>query len=162
MDCTAESRISTVERRVTERDSRSDYARRMGELMAGATEIRGTAPLRRREELVNSAVELDGWDRARAERVHDIAAEERLNPELAFLLVRARIGVCAPPAPADAETLMEGAPDWVDPGSDADTAFEGRLRRSFRRLRGHMERASSTEDGVRSFLSEPDVSECDY
>jgi len=143
-----------------------DFARRAGELVAGAAEIRATVPERRREELVEQAEREDGWERGRAERVYDIAREERLHPELGYLLVRTGIGVPAPEpgSGADEETWVEGVPDWVAAKAplDDDGAWEGRVRRGFRRLRGRLEAAASTEEGVRAFLEEPDVGDCSY
>jgi hypothetical protein len=149
----------------SERKRSGDLARRAGELVAGAVEIRSTAPERRREELVEQAEREDGWERRLAERVYDIAREEGLHPELAYLLVRTGIGVASPEpeATADDEAKMDGVPEWVGAESlDAGELRDGRLRRGFRRLRGRLEAAGSTEEGVRAFLDEPDVGDCSY
>lgn len=126
---------------------------------------------RRREDLVTRAVEISGLTRAQAELIHDIASAEGLDPAFAFELVRSRVAVCdtqpESPAPPD-DTLIEGAPEWLAPSQvteplpTEDVVRERRLRLSFRRLRGHLERHATVESAIEAFGAEPDVGDCGY
>lgn len=132
----------------------------------------GGEPLtsRRREDLVEQAVERTYLTRAHAELIYDIAADEGLEPAFAFELVRSGVAVCEPPRgrvpPRD--TSVEGAPEWIAPAAVSeplpteDLVRERRMRSSFRRLRGHLERCETPEDAIEAFCAEPDVSDCGY
>jgi hypothetical protein len=127
---------------------------------------------RRREEVVSGAVRRMGLARVHAELIHDVAEEEGLEPIFAFELVRSGIAVCgavpATPAPPDDTRVVEGTPEWVAPPDPAETRptveliRERRLRMSFRRLRGHLERVDSAEAAIAGFVAEPDVGDCGY
>lgn len=130
-------------------------------------ELGGAA--RRREELVSAAVAEGELTRLQAERVHDIAAEEGLEPAFAFELVRSRVAVCdpLPHAPTPDDTLVEGAPEWIalagaEPVLSTELVSERRMRMSFRRLRGCLERCPTAEEGLAAFVSQPDVDDCGY
>lgn len=125
---------------------------------------------RRREDLVEQAAERTRLTRAHAELVYDIAAEEGLEPAFAFELVRSGVAVCeAPSGPVPPrDTKIEGAPEWIapaavsEPVATEDVVRERRMRSSFRRLRGHLERCATPEEAIVAFCAEPDVGECGY
>jgi hypothetical protein len=141
------------------------------ELLAAGAE-KNAAATRRRAELVDWAVEEAGIARAHAMTIYDTAEEEGLVPAFAFELVLSRVAVCrgprldAPVPPAD--TSVEGAPEWitpaevVEPRATESLVREWRMRTSFRRLRGHLERCGSPEEAIDAFCAEPDVGECGY
>lgn len=140
-------------------------------LLATSAAVEAAAASRRREDLVRRAVAHGDLGRAEAERIHDIAREEGLEPGFAFELVRSRVAVCdAPPdVPVPPEgTSVEGVPEWIAPSAVSEplpteaVVRERRLRLSFRRLRGHLERSGTAEEAMLSFLAEPDVGECGY
>ena len=138
---------------------------------APAIDMERAAASRRREDLVRRAVAQGDFGRAQAERIHDVAREEGLEPAFAFELVRSRVAVCdAPPdVPVPPEgTSLAGVPEWIAPSAVSEplpteaVVRERRLRLSFRRLRGHLERSGTAEEAILSFLAEPDVGECGY
>lgn len=140
-------------------------------LLATSSAGEVSAASRRREDVVRRAVAQGDLGRADAERIHDIAREEGLEPAFAFELVRSRVAVCdAPPdAPVPPEgTSLDGVPEWIAPSAVSEplpteaVVRERRLRLSFRRLRGHLERSGTAEEAILSFLAEPDVGECGY
>lgn len=118
---------------------------------------------RRRIELVEDAVRSAGVERELAEEVYDIAREEGVEPAFAFELVRCGVAVCGPEEMPEAEAISTGRPPWLEPPVPGEEAArERRLRNSFRRLRGLLERHGSPEEALVEFAREPDVEECDY
>lgn len=132
----------------------------------------GAEPLtsRRREDLVEQAVERTRLTRAYAELIYDIAADEDLEPAFAFELVRSGVAVCEPPRGGvpPRGTQVEGAPEWIAPAAVSEPlpteelVRERRMRSSFRRLRGHLERCPTPEEAIDAFCGEPDVGDCGY
>lgn len=119
---------------------------------------------RRRIELVERAVD-EGWiDAEDAGEVYDVAWDEGLEPAFAFELVRCGIAVCEPEAePPEAPELLKGQPEWLEaPVPAGEAVRERRLRMSFRRLRGLLERCPSPEEALVAFAWEPDVDTCGY
>lgn len=117
-------------------------------------------------------VDRDALSRLHAELVYDIAVEEGLDPVFAFELVASDIAVCdAPPAEDEdnaRETIVEALPEWISPAgvseplATEDVVRERRLRVSFRRLRGELERWPTAEEAIAAFASAPDVGDCGY
>lgn len=170
------SRWSKVEpgglRQVVERfrDRHPEPGRRGQLLLRTGRSDSGTAA-RRRQELVTRAVDEDEIPRVLAELIYEIAVEEGLEPAFAYELVYSGIAVCGPPpaAPVPPEdTSIEGAPEWIAPGllsephPTEDLVRERRLRLSFRRLRGCLERTELLEMALDDFLADPDVGDCGY
>jgi len=127
-----------------------------------ARELGTEIPERRHEQLVEWAESELGLDRSYAEQVYALAQEERLEPVLAFELVRAGVGVREleqPEQDMDEEASQQTPPDWV--AEDAveldDVALERRLRASFRRLRSHLESSDTPVEAVEAFLADADV-----
>ncbi|MEX1182303.1 MAG: hypothetical protein WEF86_03650 [Gemmatimonadota bacterium] len=127
--------------------------------VAGLT---GAAVERRHEALMEWAETELQLDRGYAEQVYTLAEEEELEPVYGFLLIRCGIGVTElePPDGRDEEESSQQAPPgWV--GQETveldNVGLERRLRSSFRRMRGHLERAATSREAVASFLAEPDV-----
>lgn len=126
---------------------------------------------RRREDMIGRTVDQTGMNRLHAELIFDIAVDEGLDPAFAFELVRSGVAVCdAPrdaPVPVD-DTLLEGAPEWIAPEAVSeplpteDLVRERRMRTSFRRLHGHLERCATPEEAIEAFCAEPDVGVCGY
>lgn len=126
---------------------------------------------RRREELVRERVDHAALSRLHAEMIYDIAVEEGLDPVFAFELVASGVAVCdAPQGDGDAvqETIVEATPEWIsptgvsEPVATEDVVRERRLRVSFRRLRGELERWPTAEEAIAAFANEPDVGDCGY
>ena len=97
-----------------------------------------------------------------AEMMYDVAAEEGLDPVLAYELVRSGLGV-APPAGGVANAADQPAsdkyyPTWLLPASPTDDVLRERmLRLSFRRLRSLLEVHADPAEAFRLYAREPDV-----
>jgi hypothetical protein len=132
-------------------------------LRDGVDALTGDAATERRHEALMEWAEGElGLDRGWAEDVYALAEEVELEPVYAFLLVRCGVGVTElepPEQDPDEEAVQQDPPEWV--GADAvelqDLALERRLRGTFRRMRGHLERAASPAAAVEALLAEPDV-----
>lgn len=115
----------------------------------------------RRDEIRDDARRV-GMPLELAERLHEVALEEGLDPGLAFDLVRSGLGVAPPEggvsnAP-DAPTTDPYLPEWFFPALPPDDLLRERmLRVSFRRLRALLEQHDDLEDAFRAFVDEPDV-----
>ncbi|HEX7051684.1 MAG TPA: hypothetical protein VF188_15880 [Longimicrobiales bacterium] len=119
---------------------------------------------RRRIELIERAVH-EGWISAEeAAEVYDVAREEGLEPAFAFELVRCGVAVCEPEeVPPEAPEVLKGQPEWLEsPVRPGAAVRERRLRMSFRRLRGLLERYGTPEEALTAFAQEPDVDTCGY
>jgi hypothetical protein len=132
-------------------------------LRDGAGALTGDAATERRHEALMEWAEGElGLDRGWAEDVYALAEEVELEPVYAFLLVRCGVGVTElepPEQDPDEEAVQQDPPEWV--GADAvefeDLALERRLRGTFRRMRGHLERETSPAAAVEALLAEPDI-----
>jgi hypothetical protein len=97
-----------------------------------------------------------------AEMMYDVAAEEGLDPVLAYELVCSGLGV-APPAGGVANASDQPAsdkyyPTWLFPASPTDDVLRERmLRVSFRRLRSLLETHADPDEAFRAYAREPDV-----
>jgi hypothetical protein len=112
---------------------------------------------RRRSELIEREVERQGMERELADLTYDLAAEEGLDPLLAFALIECGLLIrLEPPAP-EAPVVVEREPDWVHPSALVGTEQERRLRLSFRRLRSLLEESDAPESALAAFAAEPDV-----
>jgi hypothetical protein len=139
-------------------------------LRGAADHVHGEPQERRRNALIERAIERDGLPRDFAELIHDTAEEEGLEPAFAFELVRCRVGVVEldqlvyPDAGAAESVKMEGPPRELIAPEEAGfaTARERRLRTSFRRLRRHLEASGTPEEALSAFAAEPDVGRCRY
>ncbi|MGH7481671.1 MAG: hypothetical protein ACRELV_05910 [Longimicrobiales bacterium] len=120
--------------------------------------------LRRHEELVDWAVSELEVDPAFAERVYDIAREERIEPAYAFELVRCGAGIRAEVARAGAAPSLDARePSWIADSPDPESALrEWRLRVSLRRLRALMEECETPTDALVRFAEAPDVDAAGY
>jgi hypothetical protein len=120
---------------------------------------------RRRAELIERAVRDNSMDRDLAEYIYDVAHDENVEPAFAFELVFAGLAVCESEAAApDAEeTLVAGAPEWVEtpPLPAADARRERRLRASFRRFR-HLLESTDPITAASAYIEYPDVERCGY
>jgi hypothetical protein len=117
--------------------------------------------VRRRMDVVEEAQE-EGMSPELAEMMYDVAAEEGLDPALAYELVRSGLGV-APPAGGVANAADQPAsdkyyPTWLLPASPTDDVLRERmLRLSFRRLRSLLETHADPDEAFRLYAREPDV-----
>lgn len=122
---------------------------------------------RRREDLIARAVDA-GHLHEYANQMYDVAAEEGVDPAIAFEIVLSGVGVreLAPPNNDSwEETQVEAPPVWLTdnhPPPPDDAARERRIRASFRRLRSLTESSATPQEALRTFVSEPDVGEVDY
>ena len=116
---------------------------------------------RRRMDVIEEAQE-EGMSPELAEMMYDVAAEEGLDPVLAYELVRSGLGV-APPAGGVANAADQPAsdkyyPTWLLPASPTDDVLRERmLRLSFRRLRSLLEAHADPAEAFRLYAREPDV-----
>jgi len=116
---------------------------------------------RRRMDVVEEA-QGEGMSPELAEMMYDVAAEEGLDPALAYELVRSGLGV-APPAGGVANAADQPAsdkyyPTWLLPASPTDDILRERmLRVSFRRLRSLLEVHADPSEAFRLYAREPDV-----
>ena len=119
---------------------------------------------RRREELVELAVGKLSVARQSAEEIYDIAAEEGLEPAVAFELVRCGIAVCRFDGEVDDAPVVDtGNPQWLgDTPPPPEAVLERRLRATFRRMRGLLEKTESADAAFDAFVREPDVEDCGY
>lgn len=144
------------------RPREQDLRERLGRLIAAADDLCGDDE-QRRDVLVERA-ETRGVPRGLAERVYDLAVEERLPP--AYGLAVAAAGVSVQPFESGASGAGEtnsGEPDWVDPPPPpAEAALERRLRQTFRRVRSFVADTTTPGDAFRAFADEPDVEPFDY
>ncbi|MGQ0813321.1 MAG: hypothetical protein ACT4O1_02525 [Gemmatimonadota bacterium] len=119
----------------------------------------------RREELVARALAA-GHSREYADRIYDVATEERVDPAVAFELVLSGVGVrqLGPAAPDNwKQAQVEAQPAWIErPPAAGDAVRERRLRLTFRRLRHLVEQENSLELALRAFMREPDVGDVEY
>ena len=117
--------------------------------------------VRRRMDVVEEA-QAEGMSPELAEMMYDVAAEEGLDPVLAYELVRSGLGV-APPAGGVANANEQPAsdkyyPTWLLPASPTDDVLRERmLRLSFRRLRSLLETHADPAEAFRLYAREPDV-----
>ena len=116
---------------------------------------------RRRMDVIEEA-QAEGMSPELAEMMYDVAAEEGLDPALAYELVRSGLGV-APPAGGVANGADQPAsdkyyPTWLLPASPTDDILRERmLRFSFRRLRALLEVHADPAEAFRLYAREPDV-----
>ena len=116
---------------------------------------------RRRMDVIEEAQD-EGMSPELAEMMYDVAAEEGLDPPLAYELVRSGLGV-APPAGGVGNAAGQPAsdkyyPTWLLPASPTDDILRERmLRLSFRRLRSLLERHADPAEAFRAYAREPDV-----
>ena len=116
---------------------------------------------RRRMDVIEEAQD-EGMSPELAEMMYDVAAEEGLDPALAYELVRSGLGV-APPAGGVANAAEQPAsdkyyPTWLLPASPTDDILRERmLRLSFRRLRSLLEQHVDPAEAFRAYAREPDV-----
>ncbi|HUP89103.1 MAG TPA: hypothetical protein VM100_07135 [Longimicrobiales bacterium] len=119
---------------------------------------------RRREHLVERALSA-GHSRELADLIYDVAEEEKVDAALVFDVVLAGLGVrdLAEPVGTEGETVVEAAPQWLEPpGEKGEADRERHVRNTVRRIRHLMEESSSTEDAIDRFHREPDVGKVDY
>ncbi len=118
---------------------------------------------RRRAELIDRAVREDGIDPELAGEVYDLAREEGIEPAFAFELVRCGVAVRElDEEEPEATYTVRGYPSWLHALPEEEARRERLLRRSFRRLRGLLERHDSPEEALIAFAREPDVGEVDF
>jgi hypothetical protein len=116
---------------------------------------------RRRMDVIEEAQE-EGMSPELAEMMYDVAAEEGLDPVLAYELVCSGLGV-APPAggvanDSDQPTSDKYYPTWLLPATPTDDVLRERmLRLSFRRLRSLLERHTDPAEAFSHYAREPDV-----
>lgn len=116
---------------------------------------------RRRMDVIEEAQD-EGMSPELAEMMYDVAAEEGLDPALAYELVRSGLGV-APPAGGVANAAEQPAsdkyyPTWLLPASPTDDILRERmLRLSFRRLRSLLEQHVDPAEAFHAYAREPDV-----
>ena len=121
---------------------------------------------RRRVEIMEDA-EQEGMPAELAELLYDIAREERLDPGLAFELVRSWLGVARPPGGVSTATddpmVDKYLPTWMFPPEPTDHMLRERmLRVSFRRLRSILQDEGDPDAALRRFAQEPDVGHYGY
>lgn len=126
---------------------------------------RGDGKERRHPELMDWAAER-GVSRELAERSVEIAKEENFDPALGLALVEAGVGVIElePPTPiSEEDTRALTPPEWIGPETEppAVVVNERRMRNTFRRMRGELERADLVQ-AFELFLDEPDVGPVRY
>lgn len=119
---------------------------------------------RRRDELIDLAVERLGMSHTAAQDVYDIAIDERLDPAYAFELVRCGVAVVRHEAPDDDAPVVDtGNPQWLgDTPPPPEAVLERMLRATFRRLRGLIETHGDNDAALAAFVREPDVEEASY
>ena len=116
----------------------------------------------RRRMYVIEEAQAEGMSPELAEMMYDVAAEEGLDPALAYELVCSGLGV-APPAGGVANAGDQPAsdkyyPTWLLPASPTDDILRERmLRLSFRRLRALLEVHVDPAEAFRLYAREPDV-----
>ena len=116
---------------------------------------------RRRMDVIEEAQE-EGMSPELAEMMYDVAAEEGLDPVLAYELVRSGLGVAPPPEgmanAAEQPASDKYYPTWLLPASPTDDVLRERmLRVSFRRLRALLEVHADPAEAFRLYAREPDV-----
>jgi hypothetical protein len=140
--------------------------RRIEILLARATRLDEGAVSRRRDDLVQRAVDA-GLSREYADQMYDVATEEDLDPAVAFEVVLSGVGVrelAGPASEAWEETQVEAPPSWIADLEQlpVDVARERRTRNSFRRLRQIMEHTTSPRAAIFEFVDQADVGPVDY
>lgn len=125
----------------------------------------GDGTERRHPQLMDWAVE-NGLTRELAERSHEIAKEENLDPALGLALVVSGVGVIelTPPTPVSEENTRSLAPpEWIGPPTEPPALIENerRMRNTFRRLRSELERTNLIE-ACENILDDPDVGPVEY
>jgi len=122
--------------------------RARGDLEEGIAERFGGRPERERErnERITRAMERFGISRDLAERIHDIAAEEGVDPEVAFGLVRTESSfkdhAVSHVGARGLTQVMPKTAEWLQPGTSPEDLFrpETNLRIGFRYLRSLIEK----------------------
>lgn len=122
---------------------------------------------RRRMDVIQEALDA-GMSAELSEMLYDVAREERLDPALAFELVRCGMGVLPPREGVDNApnfaTTDKYRPEWLLPPAEPDDVLRERtLRFSFRRLRSLLDRHTGDASAAfRAFAHEPDVGPVGY
>ena len=121
---------------------------------------------RRRSEVMSDS-EAAGIPHELAELMYDVAAEEGLDPGLAFELVRSGLAVCPPPDGISNESAAPATdkylPPWMFPASPPDHMMRERtLHLSFRLLRSLLESTHDVDEAFRQFANDPGVGHCGY
>jgi hypothetical protein len=114
---------------------------------------------RRREELVELAVEKLGLDRLHAEQIYDIAHETGVDPATAFELIAAGVSVTVHESIGDETPSIDtGNPQWLtETPAREEAEWEGRVRNTVRRVRHLIEEHGTPDAAFRAFVEEPDV-----
>lgn len=155
------------ERRRTRRGDDTWYGEAEGLLEDADHGLDPAGASRRRADLMDDARAV-GMPDELAEMFYEIALDERLDPLLAFELVRAGIGIVPPRDGVDnapeAPTTDKYRPEWLLPAVPTDTLLRERaLRVSFRRLRRLLEEhAGDAAAAFDAFGREPDAGPLGY
>lgn len=119
---------------------------------------------RRREELLEKAVEEGHVSREVAEEAYELALEEGIEPAFALEIVRARVAIDRPGEPeADVPAMQPTQPEWIeDPPPPAVAHRERVMRETFRRLRRLFEQYPDPKDAFRALAGADDFRAFDY
>lgn len=119
---------------------------------------------RRREELLERAVEEGHVSRDVAEEAYELSKEEGLEPAFALEIVRAGVAVSRPGEPEpDAPALQPTQPDWIEnPPPPEDARRERVMRETFRRLRRLFEEHDDPKEAFRALAGADDLRPFDY
>lgn len=119
---------------------------------------------RRRDELLEAAVEEGHVSREVAEEAYEIAGEEGIEPAFALELVRAGVAIERPGEPeADVPAVQPTQPEWIEDPPPPEAAHRERvMRETFRRLRSLFERYPDPKDAFRALASADDFRRFEY
>lgn len=119
---------------------------------------------RRREELMERAVQDGHVSREVAERAYEVAREEGLEPAFALEVVAARVALARPAEQeAEAPARQTTPPDWIEDSPTPDEARRERvMRETFRRLRRLFEGHPDPRDAFRALGLSEDLRSFDY
>jgi len=120
---------------------------------------------RRHLDLIEAAEARTHAPRAVLELAYEIAEEEGIDPALGLELIICRVAVeeLTPPEPP-ADEAHSLVPEFVEPlpASDEEVMRERRMRMTFRRVRGMLEKSPSFAQAIHAFADEPDIGQFDY
>jgi hypothetical protein len=120
---------------------------------------------RRHAELMESLELRTALPRHTLELAYELALEEGIDPALALELLACKVAVIdlAEPVPDDQSHSL-APPEWVVPVGLPNEALEleGRMRKTFRRLRTCLQQNAEIGQAIAAFASEPDVDSYDY
>jgi hypothetical protein len=120
---------------------------------------------RRREHLLEGVAQRSGVRTTVLGTAYDLAMEEGLDPVLALEVIGCGVGVLDLPAPEPVEDMHSSAPPaWVAPPLEPpdELVLERRMRLTFRRMRGCLERGRDLQVAILSFCAAPDVGAYSY